>query len=420
MAFEVKVIEIAQPTSTGNQAYTGAGFTPKAILLFGASPTAAGSAPNSLLSAGFATATTARGSVSAYSDDGLTTISSGRGTRTDRCFATYATATSLVEADLISLDADGFTLNWSKVEAGSARKMFAVCLGGSDLTDAKVLAFTGASGAGNQSVTGAGFRPDCTLFLAGLTLASAGETAMLMSIGAAKSSSEQVACGISSEHFVGTSNTNRKQVADKCITLPWAASGAVLQEAAFVSHDADGITVNWTTALANRTIIALCLKGGQYKIGTETQKTSTGTKATTGVGFLPTGLLVFGANNTTSTAIADHARLSIGAASSVGVEKSIFGGATDAQADGVADSIYSATKLLVHATEGTPTTNAEADLSSFDAGGFTVDWTTADATAREFGFVAFGSDAAGSTRGMPFGNRGTAFNGGRTFCGIIR
>ncbi len=35
-----------------------------------------------------------------------------------------------------------------------------------------------------------------------------------------------------------------------------------------------------------------------------------------------------------------------------------------------------------------------ADLVSFDNDGFTLDWTTADATAREFIGIAFGDAAA--------------------------
>jgi hypothetical protein len=394
MALLCKVIEFAQPTSSGNQATTGAGFRPKAIMIFGSAPTSAGNAVNLFLNAGMATSTSARGVISSFDTDAVATTIVFRGTRTDRCYASYASATSIVEADLVSLDADGFTLNWSKVEASNARKLFAVCLGGDDLTNAKVQTFTGASSAGNQSVTGVGFQPDCTIFFAGLTLANLGESSMLFSIGAAKSSSERVAAGMSSVDNVGTSNTNRKQVSDKCITLPWAGTGAVLQEADFVSHDADGFTINWTTALSNRTILALCLKGGQYKIGAETQKTSTGTKATTGTSFTPTGLLTWGVNNTASSSIADNARLSIGFASGAGDEKSIWGGSLDNQGTSVSDSRYSATKVIEHCTEGTPTVNAAADVDSFDSNGFTLDWTTADATAREFLYLAFGSDAA--------------------------
>jgi hypothetical protein len=48
--------------------------------------------------------------------------------------------------------------------------------------------------------------------------------------------------------------------------------------------------------------------------------------------------------------------------------------------------------VFSHSTQAS-TTDAEADLNSFDADGFTLNWSTADATAREFIYLAFGSDA---------------------------
>jgi hypothetical protein len=38
--------------------------------------------------------------------------------------------------------------------------------------------------------------------------------------------------------------------------------------------------------------------------------------------------------------------------------------------------------------------DAEADLDTMDSDGFTLDWTTADSTAREHGYLAMASGAA--------------------------
>jgi hypothetical protein len=49
-------------------------------------------------------------------------------------------------------------------------------------------------------------------------------------------------------------------------------------------------------------------------------------------------------------------------------------------------------------TAGTPTTEAIADLVTLDSDGWTVNWTTADATAREILALAIGdAPAAGSS-----------------------
>jgi hypothetical protein len=56
------------------------------------------------------------------------------------------------------------------------------------------------------------------------------------------------------------------------------------------------------------------------------------------------------------------------------------------------------TKVLRHATNPS-TVDAEADLNSFDADGYTLGWTTADATAREFVAVSMGSTVAAAASG---------------------
>jgi hypothetical protein len=59
--------------------------------------------------------------------------------------------------------------------------------------------------------------------------------------------------------------------------------------------------------------------------------------------------------------------------------------------------------------DGTPTLQGKADLTSFDADGFTLTYTSPDATAREVIYLAMGNAAAGggrttkNTRSNPLG-----------------
>jgi hypothetical protein len=160
--------------------------------------------------------------------------------------------------------------------------------------------------------------------------------------------------------------------------------------------DADGFTVNWTTANASSRIIAyLALKGGRYFVGNETQRTSTGTRAKTGVGFTPTGILAFSVNATANASVAAHDRIAIGGASAAGTEGATWAGDTDSLATTSADQSTVTDKVLrLIDTDGPAAADAEADLDSFDADGFTLDWTTADAVAREFVFICFGTPAS--------------------------
>jgi hypothetical protein len=53
--------------------------------------------------------------------------------------------------------------------------------------------------------------------------------------------------------------------------------------------------------------------------------------------------------------------------------------------------------VLAAYSPGTPTKDAEASLSSFDSDGFTLDWTTADASPRVFWYLAI-AGAASATK----------------------
>lgn len=395
MAFDCYVGNLTQPGSTGTQAITGVGFQPKAVLFFIQPNTTDGSSANLQVGFGAATSSTARGAISGWSQDNQGTSSTLRATITTGCLYLRDGGTNVAAADMDSLDSDGFTLDWTVTDA-TGRKVGFIALGGDDLTNASVLNFNLNNTTGNQSVTGAGFQPDCVIFLQALvSSASTFEASLLMGLGFAVSSTERSAFGISSENGQGTSDTDKRLVSDECISLPW--NGGVLQEADFVSMDSDGFTINLSSTNGTRRCVALCLKGGQYAIGTDTQKTSTGTKATSGLGFQPTGLILGSANATSSASTTNTARMSVGFASGATERACVFVGDTDNQSTTVSDTDYDSAAAIKMLTEGTPTVDAEADLSSFDSDGFTLNWGTADATAREFAYLAFGSDAGGAS-----------------------
>jgi hypothetical protein len=65
---------------------------------------------------------------------------------------------------------------------------------------------------------------------------------------------------------------------------------------------------------------------------------------------------------------------------------------------------YETTKCIVHTLDSggiTPTSAGEADLSSMDSDGFTLNWTSTDGTARETLYLAFGDAPAVPTAGGP-------------------
>jgi hypothetical protein len=120
-------------------------------------------------------------------------------------------------------------------------------------------------------------------------------------------------------------------------------------------------------------------------VGADTKPTTPSSRATTGVGFRPSAFL-------TATVQAPH---------SASLNNALLGwgfGGTDGSgqaaitlSDGSSGTAYrSGSHTIGMASGSAATIIGESTITSLDADGFTLNWTTADATAREFIFMAFG------------------------------
>jgi hypothetical protein len=254
MALQVKAGQITQPTSTGNAAFTGVGFVPKVIILFASDKTADGSAINNALYRGMATSTSNRIALAGVATQYGTEVND-RYANSGKCFVIVTTANAiLVSADLVSFDADGFTLNFDTVDA-TARKINYIALGGSDITNVKILKFTQNAGTGSQGVTGMGFKADSLIMMSSSTTADpGGDTAsggdVITGIGTAANAAA-----------VSADSDETMQIVGDIINRPTGGDGTIRYEATLTSIDSDGFTVNWSTASA-RDVWALGIKGG--------------------------------------------------------------------------------------------------------------------------------------------------------------
>jgi hypothetical protein len=374
------------PAATGNLPVTGVGFQPKAVLFFGnhrssdAATQSASQDTDMPYYLGMATSSTARGVVDVQDD--YSAAGTAAATSTQCIRNRNAAGTVQFAADFVSMDADGFTVNFATANA-TAYVVNYIALGGADLTNVAVKSFTAATATGNQASTGVGFVPDAMILVGSETTFTVGG----VQIGMVTSTSARGALGNS----VGSVNANYQRTA-LAYAQPTGTSTTVARAADLVSFDSDGFTLNWTTVQASGpTIYALCLKGGSFKAGNFTQKTSTGSQGTTGVGFQPKGLLMASSLKVASAAVTT-ARMAVhvGAGSSSSARGAInhLNGGTGV-AELVRTQIYTARQ-----DNATPTLNSAADLTSLDADGFTLNYGTADATAREILYLAFGNAAA--------------------------
>lgn len=399
MALSAKTNQLTGPAVTGNSASTDPGFQPKALITWNGLQTAAGAAADAQFSLGVASSTTTENAAGYNSADTVTTSDTVRYFNTARLGVNFAagTVTTNLVYDLTSFDATGFTLNWATL--GTTNPLFNyLALGGADITNVASGNYAMNTTTGNQAVTGVGFQPDVVILFATLQ-ASSGQSNNnnQYGFGAMDAAGNQWSATQKSQNAVGTSNTNRAFANNACLILTQSAADNIAHSQAFVSMDSDGFTVNITTALGTASLVGyLAIKGGKWKVGTDTQKTSTGTKGTTGLGFQPQGVLFGTTCGTTTTGVDTNARLCVGASTGSSNNVSLWTGDADNSALMVADTIMSNSKCLVMATEAVlvaPTTQAEANIDSLDSDGFTLNWTTADATARVFGYVAFGNSS---------------------------
>ena len=372
-------------SSTGNQATTGVGFQPSCVLHFGCQ--ASVGTQSSRFAFGAASSSSARFAGDIVDRDSQANME----TRSSFDTADFLSACSLTadsvgqQADFVSMDSDGFTVNNKIAAAYAAGKYVAF---NSATISAFVGKFTMNSGTGNQSVSGIGFKPKVVIFYTNIKNTTEGAVPdAVMSMGVAVSSTKRWCQATFCVDAAANSDTARYFDDTKCFAQ--ISASAVTGAADFVSMDNDGFTINVTTGLACEIgYIALGGNALSASTGTFVQKTTTGNQAYTGVGFSPQLLMVMGLANAKAT-------VEGGAIGMLG-----FGMSSSSRAytnyrsnDGAGSSTSSRignTNLIIGdnsaATPGT-VLNA-ADVVSMDTDGFTLNWSTTDGTAREWGYLA--------------------------------
>lgn len=392
----VKVGEIEYTNTDGEVSYTGVGFQPKSLVLWSFYTTSHASiTDNARLAIGFGAdnGTITQSSVSAFSGDAAATGTAYRRTSTAIISVITLTSGTRFQASLVSMDADGFTLNWTDTtEPGSGYKIFYMALGGSDVTEASVVNWTVPEETGNQAVTGAGFQPTAVLHLMANTPSNPeSATGAKLCIGA-MTASAQWAAHYHTRNGTLSSNTQRYANTDRCVVSITDAQ-AVDISAAYISMDADGFTVNFGTVTGTaEQVISLCLDMPNAALGSFTKSADpAASQSVSGLGFAPASVLLVTDNH--GTGATGGSNMSIGAASAAGG----YGGAVhdvDASANMVCDS-YSMGNACIADIDAS-NVNYVGDIDSLDSDGFTVGWPTNDASTDTIMYCVFGQVAAAS------------------------
>lgn len=391
MGLNVKVGSFTAPGVTGNQDITGLGFDDTQLVIFWFNLTASdGTSADAVFGVGVGISSSDRRSSGDYSTDNLSSSLHQAWNQNGHCI--YSPS-GTQRADYVGAITDGFRINWITTSLQSVNYM---AIGGSDITNVKSTAFACPTVTGNHTFTGIGFEGTCMIAFAGKfsTDNLDQSTNGAAFFGFATSASDQGCVAWRSKHAANPQVAKHRQSKSKCaISL---TDAGVFSEAEFVDFTSDGFTWNFTTAPTSADIFyCIVLRGPQFKVSNFLQPASTGNQTLTGAGFTPKGSLMLSGNDTAANddATLANAQVSLGGASGSSERGCIWAGEVDAVSPTQADHNLDRTKLIKMISPGSLTVNAAADHSSFNSDGQVINWTSADATARE-GLVLWIGEAA--------------------------
>jgi hypothetical protein len=344
---------------------------------------------------GFAVGAADRRALGTHSLNGANPIAGGSYHSNAACIINTDTGAGLDgAADVVSFDADGFTLAIDNAFSLDLRVMY-IAVGGDDIQNVKTGQYSGKDGTGLQSITGVGFKPDILFTIIPINMDDPpdGEGAKTGGgFGVAKSSAEQYVVTYGSDDGTTPSDTGSYIFKGEFVACATISNPLVMRNRqSLVSMDADGFTFDQLkvgeTAGFPDTVHYLAIQGGQWLLGDlETQTETTITMAENGMGFNPDLVIFASANRPLSTQDVGTAngQISFGAATSITERVAMAIMDRDGQAAAVTGSaveydavyIYESTAMLAQGI---------MDLKSMHSDGFNAIMDNAD-PAQSFVF----------------------------------
>lgn len=281
------------PTSTGTKAVTGVGFQPKVVLPFAVDTDAVGATTQTLLGIGAGTVSTSA-AIAVSSRNGVTT------TNTNRRHTASAIVSSLTSvggangiASLSSLDADGFTGNWTTV-SGLANILNHIALGGADLEVSLVQCQMNGTNAAQSFAHGLSGAPTGVLFFTTWNATAPANTTTGINCGiGAWAGGNQFDAFTYSQNGVSTSNTGRRLSTSSVVSY-FGSGKTLFRSMAVNSVDTTNVNVTYPVTVDNAQAYfwMLCIRGAKCQVGTFDCNGSTSplTIATSGITpklFLP-------------------------------------------------------------------------------------------------------------------------------------
>ncbi len=247
-----KVLEWTTATATGNQAVTGVGFQPDAVIHAHGTHAFTAALPASIAGAGFGL-----GAMDADGDqwastyltvDNVGTSDTQRGQQTNGALYSFNnTLTVQKKASWVSMNADGFTVNFTNAASAAAARVLSLALKGINVKPGSFLKSTNAAPA-TQSIAGVGFRPGVVLLTSAQDVTRGGPVAESRFGLGASDGTTQGSIAIADRNGSNNSKVDGLDKTSKVFLKDNNTITAVADaEADLVSLDGDGFTLNWTT-----------------------------------------------------------------------------------------------------------------------------------------------------------------------------
>lgn len=381
MSFATGTID-SRASTTGDQAYTGIGFQPEALILWTQDLTAVGQQ------------TTAQEVIQGFSDGTndccqAQYLNAGSGTGHVNLFSSTAiidnaSAGGSLTATVVSFDSDGFTLNFSAVEA-NARKIVYLAFEGFDNVEAGTTTTSGASSADHSvSLTGS-FQPDCVILF--------GRNSTDHNVGWGWT----VGSGIGDEAATSVryrdGNRQRYQSHDNEMCYIAADDSATPNAEFFLNtFDSGGFTLSRTGATNANSIGYLATKGASWAAGNVQSPTTATTVSATGESFQPEGVLFIPVRATSVDADTNGYPTSWGCMDGSGGEGAMSCVLAVGSSPGASTELSNTKAVTFHDSGGTLI--EAADYSAMTSDGFTLSYSTAETSQNYVFYLAFKGAAA--------------------------
>lgn len=395
--------------TTGNVTISALPFTPKAFIVWGTGPSTDGFAAETYLGMGITDGTNKFFRNYEQNDNQANPSNVARQGTTHLFDAETPAGGQLWEIDTVSFGADSVAVNFVTSPANS--RIHYLILGGDDL-DAQVLTFATGGGGGNISVGGVAFQPNSLFSLHGQNGNGLG---VGVAIGPADADQWSVH---SSQQQADPTVCVMKQTIGRFADVYNGNAPGIINELDFVSFDVAGWTYDRITDTSSSTMGALVTAGAEVAVGSLNQPAATGIQTIT-LAFKPRAIIAASWSKVASGSLQDYVTYAFGAGD-MDLNMRAYGslGENGLAGDSNCNRFSKQDKLLsLFEAVGAPSVVAEMELDSMLDHSVLVDWTTVDATARQWLYFIIGEEYTVTTDAASNITHNSADSGGTITAG---